>query len=60
MTQPTLINLHPNEYGHDLRSYQFAVNLVRCIGSRITLNYLSNKVCVPSKTEDLDLNNKDK
>ena len=28
----------------------------RCFGSRNTLNDLSNKVCVPNKTEDLHLN----
>ena len=26
MTQPTLINLHPNEYSQELRYYPFAVN----------------------------------
>ena len=27
MTQPVLINLHPNEYGQELRYYPLAVNL---------------------------------
>ena len=36
MTQPTFIDLHPNKY----------------VGSCNTLNDLSNKVCVPNKTED--------
>ena len=40
MTQPTLINLHPNKYS----------------GSCNTLNDLSNRVFVPNKAEDLDLN----
>ena len=31
------------------------VKLDRCVGSCITLNDLTNKVCVPSKTEDLNL-----
>ena len=31
------------------------VILNRCVGSCNTLNDLSNKVCVPNKTEDLDL-----
>ena len=44
MTEPTFINLHP-----------FAINLGRCVGSCNTLNDLPNKVCVPSKTEDLNL-----
>ena len=55
MIQPTLINLHPNEYSQELYYYPFAVKLDRCVGSCNTLNNLSNKVCVPSKTEDLNL-----
>ena len=34
----------------------FAVKLDRCVGSCNTLNDLSNKVCIPNKTEDLNLN----
>ena len=48
--QPTLINLHPNEYSQELHYYQFAVKLDKCVGSCNTLNNLSNKVCVPNKT----------
>ena len=33
MTQPTLINLLPNEYSQKLHSYLFAINLGRCAGS---------------------------
>ena len=33
MTQPTLINLHPNEYSQGFHYYPFAVKLDRCIGS---------------------------
>ena len=55
MTQPTLINLHPNEYIDKLRDYPFPVNLDRCMGSCNTLNDLSNKVCIPDETEDLSL-----
>ena len=36
--------------------YPFAVKLLdRCVGSCNTLYDLSNKVCVPNKTEDLNL-----
>ena len=35
--------------------YPFAVQLDRCVGSCNTLNDLSNKVCVPNKTDDLNL-----
>ena len=31
------------------------VKLDRCVGSCNTLNDLSNKVCIPNKTEDLNL-----
>ena len=55
VNQLTLINLHPNEYFEGLRYYPFAVNLDRCIRSCNTLNDLSNKLCVPSKTEELVL-----
>ena len=55
MTEPTLINLHPNEYSQEFHYNPFAVKLDRCVGSCNTLNDLSNKVCVLNKTEDLNL-----
>ena len=55
MTQPTLINLNPNEYSQELLYYSFEVNLDRCIGSYNTLNDLSSKVCIPNKAEDINL-----
>ena len=55
MTQPTLINLYSNEYSQEFHYYPFAVKLDRCVGSCNTLNDLSNKVCVPNKTKDLNL-----
>ena len=55
MTQPTLINLHPNEYSQELHYYPFVINLDRCAGGRNTLDDLFNKVCVPNETEDLNL-----
>ena len=55
MTQPTLINLHPNKHSQEFHFYPFAVKLDRCVGSCNTLNDLSKKVCVPNKTEDLNL-----
>ena len=51
MTQLTFINLHPSEYSQEFHYYP----LDRCVGSCGTLNELSNKVCVPNKTEDLNL-----
>ena len=53
--QPTLINLHSNKYSQEFHYYSFAVKLGRCVGICNTLNNLSNKVCIPNKTEDLNL-----
>ena len=56
MARPSLINSHPNEYSQVLRCYPFVVNLGRCTGSCNTLKDLSNRVCVASKTKDLNIN----
>ena len=56
MTQPNLINLHPNEYSQELHYYPYAVKFDRCVGSCNTLNDLSNRLYVPNKTEDLNIN----
>ena len=53
--QPTLINLHPNEYNQELHYYPFAVKLDKCVGSCNTFNDLLNKTCVPNKSEDLNI-----
>ena len=53
--QPTLINLHLNEYNQEFHFYPFTFKLDRCVGSCNTLNDLSNEVCIPNKTEDLNL-----
>ena len=52
--QPTPINLHPNEYYQELHHYPFSFKLDRSAGSCNTTNNLSNKACVPSKTENLN------
>ena len=54
-TPPTLINLHPNEYTQRFRYYPFVANLDKCVGSCHTVDDLSNKLCVPNETEDLNL-----
>ena len=54
MTQPTLIDLHPNEYSQGFYYYLFAVILAKFSGICNTFNDLSDKVCVPNKTEDLN------
>ena len=43
--QPTLINLHPNEYNQEFHYNPFGVILDRCAGSSNTLNELSNRAC---------------
>ena len=55
ITQPTLINLHPNEYVHEFHYYPYAIKLDRYVGSFNTLNDVLNKVCVPNKTKNLNL-----
>ena len=55
MTQPTFVNLHSNKYSQEFHHYPFLVKLDRCVGSYNTLNDLSNKACVPNKTEHLNL-----
>ena len=54
MTQPALINLHPNEYIEGISYYPFPV-ILDALEVINTLNNLSNRVCVPNKTEDLNL-----
>ena len=53
--QPTFINLHPNEYSQEFHDYSFTVKLCKCVGSCDALNDLSNRVCVPNKKEDLNM-----
>ena len=55
MTQPSLINLHLNEYSQEFPYYPFVVKLDKCVVSCNTLNDLSNNVYVPNKSEDLNL-----
>ena len=52
MIEPTLINLHDNTVKN---YYPFAVKLDRRVESCITINDLSNKVCIPNKTVDLNV-----
>ena len=53
--QLALINLHPVNYSQDFQYYLSAANKDRCIGSCNFLNDLSKEVCVPNKTEDLNI-----
>ena len=55
MIQPNLINLQPDEYSQEFHYHPFSVKLDRCVGSCNTLHDLSNNVCFPNKTKDLNL-----
>ena len=46
---------HSYEYSPEFYYYPFTIKLDRCVESCNTLNDLPNKVCVPNKTEDLNL-----
>ena len=57
--QPTLGNLHPNEYSQELSCYSDNCEMVlldKCVRNGNTLNDVSNKVCVLNKTEDWIIN----
>ena len=47
--------LHSNKYNWEFHYYPFTVTLDKCAGCCNTCNDLSDKVCVPNKTEDLNL-----
>ena len=53
--QPTLIDFHPNDYIQELHYYPFAVKLDKFFGRSNCLNDLSNGVCDPNKTKDLNI-----
>ena len=45
-----------NSYNQEFHYYPLTVKLDKCVGICNTLNDLSNKVCVPNRSEDLNLN----
>ena len=51
----SFFNSHSNKYTQELDYHRFAVIFDRCVRSYNTLNDLSNKVCVPRKTEYLNI-----
>ena len=55
MTRPTLIDLNSDEYNQGLCYYPFMVNLHRYNGCCDTLDDISGRICVPDKTEDVNL-----
>ena len=55
MTQPTLINLNPDECNKEFHYYPLAFKLDTCVRSCNTFNDLSHNVCTQNKTEYLNL-----
>ena len=55
MHDPTYSLTQFTEYTPGLLYYPFAVTLEKCVGSCKTLNDLSNKMCVPHETEDVNI-----
>ena len=53
--QSNVINIYPKDCSQELHYYPFSVKLDRYFGSCNTLNDLSNKICIPNETEDLNL-----
>ena len=51
MTRPALIDLNPFE----LNLYPFMISLDKCYESCNAVNDLSTKICVPSKTKDVNV-----
>ena len=49
ITQPILINLHPNEFSQELHYYSLAVKLDRCVRNHNGLNELNIYLCVQSR-----------
>ena len=49
------MKLHPNEYSQEFHYYPFVVKLDRSVASFNTFNDLSNEVCAPNETEDLNV-----
>ena len=51
-----IINSHQNEFSQKFHYYPFTSNLGIRVGNSTTLNGLCNKVCIPNKRENLNLN----
>ena len=49
ITQPILINLHPNEFSQELHYYPLAVKLDRCVRNHNGLNELNIYLCVQTR-----------
>ena len=54
LTEPTLFNLHPNKYSQELDWLNW-IDVLEVVILLNTPNELSSKICIPNKTEDLNL-----
>lgn len=55
-TSPDLTDLNPTEYNRELHCLQLVLNLDRFNTICNTFNDISAKICVPNKTENLNVN----
>ena len=56
MTRSSFTNLNPDEYNQGLCEDPFMVTLGRCIGNCNTLDNPFGSICVPNKTENVNIN----
>ena len=56
ITGTTLIDLNPYKHNQGLSHYLFVIILGRCNGSCKTLDDSLSRICVPNKTEDVNVN----
>ena len=56
INRPTITDLNLDEHDQGLCHYPFMLILGRCNGNCNAPNHLSSRICVPNKTEDLNLN----
>ena len=55
MAKPNVIDSNSDEYNQRLCYYSLTINLDRCNENCNTCHDLSNRICVPNKTEDVNL-----
>ena len=55
VTRSTLIDLNPDKFNQGLCYYPFMVNLGRCNRSYNTFDDASGRICVPYKSENVNI-----
>ena len=56
MARPTFIDLNPDKYNQGLCYCLFMVKLDICNGSCNTFDYPSDRICVPNKMKNVNIN----